>query len=341
MPSVTPPCPVLPGAVSVLSAALLGGAPVPATVLGVHGPALYLDVAGRVLPVVTADAVQLPTALRLGVAGGRVPWGVAAGDVVTVGDGRVVLPGLALVVARTWRPARVRRVRASALPPVPVLAPPSRAHDRSGGHAGASHGAGGHGEGGHRADGHGAGGHRADADDTGWLADGIRALFPRVVCRDGRPGSHLGTRLGEGGVAGLLGRGAGLTPSGDDGLAGALLVAHALGTAGSLAGAVRARLGATTAVSAALLDAAADGFAARDVVTLVDAAIAGDEVGVAAVLPEVLAIGHRSGRDLVTGVAVALDCLTTATTTATATATATAARAAEPADQSPTGRSAA
>ena len=68
---------------------------------------------------------------------------------------------------------------------------------------------------------------------------------------------------------------------------------------------MRARLGATTAVSAALLDAAADGYAARDVVTLVDAALAGDEATVAAALPAVLAIGHTSGRDLVTGIRAA------------------------------------
>ncbi|HET6967018.1 MAG TPA: DUF2877 domain-containing protein, partial [Ornithinibacter sp.] len=128
-------------------------------------------------------------------------------------------------------------------------------------------------------------------------------------------GNHLSTRLDAVAVAGLLGRGRGLTPSGDDALAGALLVAHALDTAGPLAAAVRARLDTTTAVSAALLDAAVDGFAARDVVTLVDAALAGDGAGVAAVLPQVLAIGHSSGRDLVTGIAVALACLTDLTPT--------------------------
>lgn len=292
MPSVTPPRRVLPAAVSVLSAAVVGGEPVPATVLGVHGPALYLDVAGRVLPVVTTDAVPLPTALRLAVAGGSLRWRVVAGDVVPVGDGRVVLPGLELVVSRTWRPARVRRVPASAL-----SAPP------------------------------------AGGGDEGWLADGIRALFSGVVCSGGGPGSHLSTRLGMGGcadgVAGLLGRGPGLTPSGDDALAGALLVAHALGSAGPLAAAVRARLDATTAVSAALLDAAADGFAARDVVTLVDAALAGDETAVAAVLPRVLALGHSSGRDLVTGI------------TGTLTALAAHVAAAPTAHLTPTGRSAA
>ena len=83
---------------------------------------------------------------------------------------------------------------------------------------------------------------------------------------------------------------------------------HAHGAGAPLAAAVRARLGATTAVSAALLAAAADGFAAPDVVTLVDAAVSGDDATVAAALPAVLAIGHSSGRDLVTGVVAALAC---------------------------------
>ena len=107
-------------------------------------------------------------------------------------------------------------------------------------------------------------------------------------------------------VARLVGRGAGLTPSGDDALAGALLVAHALGTGTALAEAVRARVGATTAVSAALLAAAADGYAARPVVTLVDAAVAGDQAAVARALPAVLAIGHTSGADTVVGIHGAL-----------------------------------
>lgn len=263
---------VLPAAVSVLSAPVVGGEAVAAAVLGVHGPALYLDVAGRVLPVVTADAVPLPTALRLAVSAGEVDWGVRAGDVVTVGAGRVVLPGVDLVVSRTWRPARVRPA-----PAVPRRAPalPRR--------------------------------------DSGWLVAGIRSLSSGLECGRGRQGDRLRSH-GEAdavadAVAALVGRGPGLTPSGDDALAGALLVAHALGTAAPLAAAVRARLGATTAVSAALLDAAADGFAARDVVTLVDAALAGDGATVAAVLPAVLAIGHSSGRDLVTGVVAAIDTL--------------------------------
>ncbi len=130
-------------------------------------------------------------------------------------------------------------------------------------------------------------------EDRRWLADGIRD----AVCAPD-PEPH---------VRGLLGRGEGLTPSGDDALAGALLVAHALGVGDALAVVVRRRLGATTAVSAALLSAAAVGFAARSVVTLVDAAVAGDELGVRAALPAVLSIGHSSGADVVVGVGAALE----------------------------------
>ena len=294
---------MLPAAASAITADLVGGPAVGATVLGVHGPAVYLDVAGRILPVVTADAVPLPTALRLAVragdvaggagASGRGPWGVVVGARVRVGDGRVVLPRTDLVVSRTWRPARVRRV------------PPDLRHECGSGRPGS------------RFRTHGEVGDPvsvllgdATSSADAWLANGIRSLLSGLECGRGRPGSRFRTRDGADavalGVAALLGRGPGLTPSGDDALAGALLVTHALAAAAPLAGAVRARLGATTAVSAALLDAAADGFAARDVVTLVDAALAGDDVVVAAALPAVLALGHTSGRDLVTGIAAAL-----------------------------------
>ena len=274
---------VLPGAVSVLTSALVGGAPLPAVVLGVHEPALYLEVARRVLPVITSDAVPLAPALRLAVPSGRVRWQVSAGDVVTVGGGRVVLPGFEIAAARTWRPARVRQI--------------SRLECGSGG----------------------SGSHfrtqAAMETGSGWLADGIRAVLsalPSRECGSGCQDDHFRTH-GEG-VGGLLGRGQGLTPSGDDALAGILLVSHAVGRAAPLAAAVRSRLAATTAVSAALLDAAADGYAAPDVVALVDAALAGDDAGVSRALPAVLAIGHTSGADLVAGIAGALHHLTDTTT---------------------------
>jgi Protein of unknown function (DUF2877) len=260
----------LPAAVSTLVAALVLGEPAGATVVGAHRYALYLSVGGRVLPVVTSDALALPTAVRLAVPSGAVPWGVAAGDQVLVGGGLVALPALDVAAARTWRPARVR----------PVAAPRVGCSDgRRGSHLST------------QLEGSGAG------DEHEWLARGIRAALDSPA-----------------GVGALVGRGPGLTPSGDDALAGALLVAHALGTGTALADAVRARLAATTAVSAALLDAAADGYAARPVVMLVDAAVADDAEAVRRALPAVLAIGHTSGADTVTGIRAALDSLTGRTT---------------------------
>jgi hypothetical protein len=217
-------------------------------------------------------------------------WGVRTGDVVIVGAGRVSLPGFDVVGARSWRPARVRRLT------TPEISRGKCARGGKGDHI-STHG----------------GGIVSEAG-SGWLADGIRAAcaptpLPLDECGGGGQGDHLRTHR-EQSVAALVGRGPGLTPSGDDALAGALLVAHALGTAGHLAPAVRARLAATTAVSAALLDAAADGFAAQPVVALVDAAVAADPDAVSRALPAVLAIGHTSGADTVTGIRAALDAIT-------------------------------
>ena len=204
----------VPVAASSLTAALVVGAPTAATVLAAYRFGLYLDVGGRVLPVVTADAVPLATALRLAGPAGSVDWSVAPGDRVVVGGGRVALPWVELVVARTWRPARVSRTSASRASVANHtllrvgLCPTS-----------ASRGSG---------EGRGAG--------AGWLENGIRDA---VCSADAEP--H---------VRALLGRGPGLTPSGDDALAGALLVGHAYGHAHGhgddwgtrLAAAVRRRL---------------------------------------------------------------------------------------------------
>ena len=316
LPDRPSPRPALPAAVSTLVAAVVHGEPVGAEVVAAHRYALYLSVRGSVLPVVTSDAVPLPTAVRLGVASGALaskvtaggdrsmPWGVATGDVVRVGTGRVALPGLDVVAARTWRPARVR--------PAPR---PSRDECGSGrrGNRFRTH-----------AEVNAALAaaavveRSATGDDSRWLADDIRAACACAVttsrdeCGSGCRDDHFRTH-GEvaAAVAGLLGRGPGLTPSGDDALAGALLAIHAHRRGDALADAVRARLTATTAVSAALLAAAADGYAAHPVVTLVDAAVAGDPDAVPRALPAVLGIGHTSGADTVTGIRAALELLTT------------------------------
>lgn len=104
-------------------------------------------------------------------------------------------------------------------------------------------------------------------------------------------------------VATLIGRGNGLTPAGDDALAGALLVACALGRHQALATAVLANTHRTTSLSAALLRAAADGYAAPPVVAYVTAVMRGDRGAAARWRPRVEAIGHGSGRDLIAGMA--------------------------------------
>jgi hypothetical protein len=134
-----------------------------------------------------------------------------------------------------------------------------------------------------------------------------------------------------GAVTGLIGAGAGLTPSGDDALCGVLLGLRAVGAADAhrrVAEAVRTRTRGTTSLSASLLVAAIEGYAVPDVVrlvTLVTAPTAGSggptdapdfarsgsptgafppvDLPVRAVLERVLAIGHSSGADLVAGLA--------------------------------------
>ena len=102
----------------------------------------------------------------------------------------------------------------------------------------------------------------------------------------------------------LVGRGPGLTPSGDDVLAGALVTAHATADrrlAGWRAG-TRAVLaaGRTTAVSRGMLVAALDGWACPELAGYVDALRGrGDLAGAT---DRLLAVGHSSGAALAHGV---------------------------------------
>ena len=119
-------------------------------------------------------------------------------------------------------------------------------------------------------------------------------------------------------VARLLGRGPGLTPTGDDVLAGALVSLAALGApaAGPLGAAVTAAApDATTTVSVALLRHAARGECVPQLADLLDAVagsgVASSGLGPAAgALPRaagaLLAVGHCSGAGLLHGVLVGL-----------------------------------
>lgn len=121
---------------------------------------------------------------------------------------------------------------------------------------------------------------------------------------------RLATQPDSAAVAGLLGRGPGLTPSGDDVLAGYLFAAQAFGLEIKLVqAAVAARAPqATTALSAQLLRHALAGEAVGEVVELTDsltepAAAAKDRL--AAVTAALLRVGHTSGAALAWGVLLA------------------------------------
>lgn len=100
--------PRIPAAASPLTLGLVTGARRPAVVLAAFPTALYLGLPDHaaVLPVVTSDALILPTAVRLPTPGPR-DWGVMAGDEVTVGGYVVSLPTHGIRVVRSWRPRPV------------------------------------------------------------------------------------------------------------------------------------------------------------------------------------------------------------------------------------------
>lgn len=114
-------------------------------------------------------------------------------------------------------------------------------------------------------------------------------------------------------VEALLGLGPGLTPSGDDALAGCLLALHALGRArhgAMLAQCVAQRLGATNSISAAHLAASMQGLGAAPLHALLHAvlhlpltALWQRSAGLARQLGR---MGHSSGWDAATGLLVSL-----------------------------------
>lgn len=107
-------------------------------------------------------------------------------------------------------------------------------------------------------------------------------------------------------VADLVGRGAGLTPSGDDLLAGALAALRAVRSpaAGGLAAAIGALVrGRTTRLSAALLEAAGEAAVVPEAEAVLLALATGPRRVEGAAL-RLLALGHTSGWHLAAGLAV-------------------------------------
>jgi len=110
-----------------------------------------------------------------------------------------------------------------------------------------------------------------------------------------------------GAVAALVGAGPGLTPAGDDVLAGALVTLAAAGDEPrrrALAAAVRDRLPATTGVSAALLEQACRGRAVPQVSAVLRALASAADLDAA--LARLALVGHTSGAALALGIRVAV-----------------------------------
>jgi hypothetical protein len=105
----------------------------------------------------------------------------------------------------------------------------------------------------------------------------------------------------------LLGLGPGLTPSGDDFLVGALALLDCIGERDAHAALGRAIIdalpGATSALSACFLRAAAAGHIGEALHCAVSSVIAGD---VDAAIAAVETIGHSSGWDMMAGVTTTL-----------------------------------
>ncbi len=139
-------------------------------------------------------------------------------------------------------------------------------------------------------------------------APGARAALDDLgaaIAKGDRPGVvHAANRL--------IGLGPGLTPSGDDALAGVEAALHAAShpLAGSVAGVLHELDRRTTTVSAAMLRHAVRGEAPERIHRLLAAALGPTTMGLAEAIRDAVAWGATSGADTLAGVLVALDAAT-------------------------------
>jgi hypothetical protein len=283
--------PTRPATASAAIGDLLRGAPRPVHVLAAFRAAVYLGHDDGVVALVAADGIHHPNAVVDVQPTADVPFaGVRRHQRGRIGDGRLELPRRHLRVVRWFDPVP----RPSPTTPADLDAALGRAC-----------------------------GHLATVTDP-LPADlaGPLARLTRALAGDGTDAMAS--------VRELLGRGPGLTPAGDDLLAGLLAATAVLAPAlppsaatAALAGRT-ARLGdavalaapdATTAVSAALLRHARDGAVAAPAAAVLHA-LAG-RGPLAPALDRLLAVGSTSGRDLAVGLLVGAD-LVLATTPTTA-----------------------
>ena len=251
---------------------LVDGGPCAGLVIGSFARAVILGIrtpdGPRVLSLLAARAVAVPNGVML--IGDPAAFACCRpGDPATVGDGEIRVGDLRVRVVRSWE-CRVHRVRATA-------------------------------------DGVGSLAAAAAASPIGVPRPAVDALGGALAAGGRR--QDLGAA-----VAGLVGLGRGLTPGGDDVLAGLMTGLHACGGA-----TLAARIGdlalqgvsdRTTLLSADLLRLAADGQActeALDLLRLLDRPRpVVDDSAVSRAIDRILSIGHTSGADLATGLALGL-----------------------------------
>jgi len=255
---------------------LLDGPARPAELIGSFPMAVYVEAAGGVVALVRPDGVRLPNAIVLSRADhARVVRHAATGP-VQVGDGEVRLGPVRITARRWWDPVpRLGRVDGGLL-------------------AG-------------RLD-------TVRAHLPGWPDDSDPAAGRLRTGREALASALAGTGDLAGTVRNLVGLGAGLTPAGDDLLAGVMAGLVVFGTAlerpdaGTLASRIRqevvAHAAATTPLAADLAEHAARGALVQPATDLCRA-IADQRPGAdSALTPAVerlLRLGHTSGRDLAEG----------------------------------------
>jgi hypothetical protein len=235
---------------------LISGPPRPADLIAAFPTAAYLRVApGRIIAVLTHDAVRLPCGLVLAATSAERPLNGVSGPAMT-GGGQVRIGRLTVAVTRV----------VSAAAPLALVPDPTAVASAGG-----------------------------TMERLGFDEHGSGLAERLAHCRD------RGTVPGL--VRQLLGSGSGLTPSGDDVLAGFLVGSRSFGVpADELRAAVLAGApGATTDLSATLLWHAARGESIPPVDSLLRA-LAADPAGVDESLAAVLRVGHSSGVALATGV---------------------------------------
>ncbi len=262
-----------------------------ATVLAALPRAVYLHAGAwtDVLCILDADALRLPNSVlvpSVGIGRGEpLALGLRAGDRVKVDAGRIDLPSGVVECRRTFRPAAIALGVGLGIDPTALGELAQRLKPGLPGMTAAAHE---------------VVAAASEVAATSEVATEDMAGAAGVIAAEDKAATagelELRRLIGE-----LVGCGPGLTPTGDDVLAGVLLGLRAAGlvrAAAALADAIAARLRKTTSLSAALLQAAAGGWCIPEVRDACFSLRAGNPDDSFALLSR---IGHSSGHDLATG----------------------------------------